>query len=82
MLYTVFRKTPGIHEDVLWDMEYEYFTSQKEAKEFADELTKIYADDGWLGHPWHKCLFYEQRIGKEYIRSMWNSFVNQMAFNA
>ena len=78
-MFTVFRKRPGLDEDMCWEDDIPYFDNQKDAEQCAKEYTEIYNDDDWNGHPRYKDKFYVQEISEEYIREMENRWANQMA---
>ena len=76
MLYTVYKKTPGIDIDVMWDMYLEdgYMETMEEAAEMARNLEKDFESPLWEGHPNYRSKFYAAPITKEEVNRNWRSW--------
>lgn len=73
MLYTVYKKTPGIDIDMLDPFEggidIDLFDDELDAVAFAAELQRDFADPEWEGHPHYRGRFYAAPITVSEIRS-------------
>lgn len=62
-MYHIFKRDyPQADTDVTEEWELTPFSRLDRANAFIADLEKIYADEGWAGHPLYKAKFYAEEV--------------------